>query len=39
MFIHKQEEMTLSSIGEDYIHKWRRENNIPNSGLAAMMED
>jgi hypothetical protein len=40
MFIHKQEEMTLS-IGEDYIHKWWRdsENNIPDSGLAAMMED
>jgi len=36
MFIHKQEEMALG-VGEDYIHKWRRENNIPDSdGLAAI---
>ena len=39
MFIHKQEEKALG-IGEDFIHKWRRENNIPDSdGLAPMIED
>jgi hypothetical protein len=39
MFIHRKEETALG-IGEDYIHKWRRENNIPDSdGLAAIMED
>jgi hypothetical protein len=39
MFIHRQEEKALG-IGEDFIHKWRRENNIPDSdGLAAMIED
>jgi hypothetical protein len=39
MFIHKQEENALG-IGEDSIEKWRRENNIPDSDvLALMMED
>ena len=36
MFIHKQEENALG-IGEDSIEKWRRENNIPDSDVLALM--